>query len=27
MSIFSYLFGKKENSAAIAKDRLQIIIA
>mgnify|MGYP000052920689 FL=1 len=27
MSIFSYLFGKKENSAATAKDRLQIIIA
>ncbi|QRN41422.1 MAG: cell division topological specificity factor MinE [Neisseriaceae bacterium] len=27
MSIFNFLFGKKENSANIAKDRLQIIIA
>ncbi|MFH4415540.1 MAG: cell division topological specificity factor MinE [Neisseriaceae bacterium] len=27
MSIFNFLFGKKEKSAAIAKDRLQIIIA
>ena len=27
MSIFEFLFGKKEKSAALAKDRLQIIIA
>ncbi|MBN3859396.1 MAG: cell division topological specificity factor MinE [Neisseriaceae bacterium] len=27
MSIFNFLFGKKETSANIAKDRLQIIIA
>lgn len=27
MSIFEFLFGKKEKSATLAKDRLQIIIA
>lgn len=27
MSIFDFLFGKKQTSAAIARDRLQIIIA